>query len=267
MEEIAGVELDTWAAAEYGARAEVLPIAKQAPGDTTGGVAPPNGEAWAWHARELHDGVTQDIWYLQLELTSLVDRVPSSLPDLRGDIERLKKVAQDAYEELRATLKWLNSHSTPKVDLTAELVELTLKFSKSLGMEVEFQHSAEVRKVEVPGKVGREIRRLVHEALWNSWRHSMSTHARVGIQPSKFGLVITVSDDGCGFRLDEVDESHYGLRNMRERAEVIQGKLYLSSRPGKGTVVTLHVPQEVLRPESMRSGEEERIHDSTTTGC
>ena len=222
---------------------------------------------WALRARELHDGATQEVWYLQSELASLADSVHENQAEMRAEITRLQRIAQDAYQELRATLKWLNSRSTQRVDLTAELVELTLKFSESFGMEVELQSSAEVKGLEVPGKVGREIRRLCQEALWNSWRHSMSTRARVTMQPSTFGLIITISDDGCGFRLTEVDESHYGLRNMRERAESIRCGLYVSSRIGKGTVVTLQVPQELLslsrREEEMKRG----MDDNATTGC
>ena len=244
MKDTPQVELKSHSPSERVLQADAAEWLTPSNDDANGSMA--RADFWAWRARELHDGATQEVWYLQSELASLADRVPENQAELCAEITRLQRIAQDAYQELRATLKWLNSRSIPRVDLTAELVELTLKFSESLGMEVELQPSTEVKKVEVPGKVGREIRRLIQEALWNSWRHSMSTRARVAIQPSNFGLMITVSDDGCGFRLDEVDESHYGLRNMRERAESIQGRLYVSSRSGKGTVVTLHVPQEVL---------------------
>ncbi len=205
-------------------------------------------DSWAWHARELHDGVTQDIWYLQAELSGLADRVPAELPKLRGDVDRLKKVAQDAYRELRATLNSLHSLTAPDMDLTTELVELTLRFSEALGMEVEFQCSEEMqkRKATVPAKVGREIRRLVQEALWNSWRHSKCDRATVIVEQSGTGLMVTVADGGCGFSPEKVDESHYGLSSMRERAEAIKGRLYVTSGTGKGTQVTLHVPPDVL---------------------
>lgn len=247
VEDMARVEPATWAGAEHGARADVLASAKPAADDTAGGVAPPEEESWAWHARELHDGVTQEIWYLQLELASLADRVPSNLPDLRGDIERLKKVAQDAYQEIRALLNPLYSRSLSDLNLVSELAELTQKFSEALGMEVQFRSSREVQKVPVSAKVGREIRRLVQEALWNSWRHSMCERASVTVKRSESRLIVIISDNGTGFSPETIDESHYGLRNMRERAEAIQGRLYVTSDIGKGTQVALLVPSDALR--------------------
>ena len=196
---------------------------------------------WARHARELHDGVTQNIWYLQEELSSLADRMPSGLPELRGDVERLEKVAQDTYKELRATLNSLNSRSTSDVGLAPELFELTLKFSEELAIEVEFQCSEDAQEAKVPRKVEREIRRLVQEAIWNSWRHSRCNRVKVLLERSGAELMVTVSDDGCGFNLEDVDENHYGLRNMRQRAQEINGKLNVTSDVGKGTQVTLQV--------------------------
>ena len=196
---------------------------------------------WAQYARELHDGVTQKIWYLHVELSSLADRMPSGFPELRGDVERLTKVAQDTYEELRATLKSLHSGSTSDVGLAPELLELTLKFSEALAIQVEFQCSEDAQEVKVPAKVEREIGRLIQEAIWNSWRHSMCNRVKVLLERSGAELMVTVSDDGCGFSPEDVDENHYGLRNMRERALEINGKLNVTSGVGKGTQVTLHV--------------------------
>ena len=57
---------------------------------------------------------------------------------------------------------------------------------------------------------------------------------------------MTISDDGCGFHAIEAGENHYGLRNMRERAEDIGGRLYVGSGVGKVTRVTLHLPADAL---------------------
>lgn len=198
---------------------------------------------WTAQARDLHDGVIQEMWYLQTELSSLATRVPDNQREFQTDVNRLQKIAQDAYQELRATLSLLRSKETRTMDLKAELAQVTMKFTETLGMEVDFHSSHRAQKVELEGEVVRHICRLIQEALWNSWRHSMSSRAKVTMQRSKIGLAVTVSDDGCGFHPDQVDETHYGIRNMRERAESIHGRLYVASRAaGTGTLVTLHVP-------------------------
>ena len=208
--------------------------------------------AWAECARELHDGVTQEVWYLQAELSAFAQRLPDDQEGVRTEIDRLCKIAQGAYQELRETISGLNARSTGVADLAAELRGLVSKFSESLGMEVDFRLEASRQPILAPAKVTREIRRLVQEALWNSSRHSKGRRATLSLRWSDIGLIVTVSDDGCGFRAVEAGEDHYGLRNMRERAESIGGRLYVASSVGNGTRVTLHIPTDAM--ESMQEG-------------
>ena len=175
--------------------------------------------------------------------------MPSEQAELREQLTKLTSVAHDAYNGIRTILDQLNTRGKQYVDLISELDALTIKFSSAVGMDVEFQSIPASQSYEVSGQVGRQVSRLVQEALWNSWRHSLSNKATVVMRHSKVGLVISVSDDGCGFRPDQVDESHYGLRNMRERAESINGKLYLSTNIGSGTIVSLHLSPETLQQD------------------
>jgi NarL family two-component system sensor histidine kinase LiaS len=164
--------------------------------------------------------------------------------ELRSDLERLKKVAQEAYQELRTTLDLLNSQKAGYAYLARELSDLTRKFSESVNMKVLFDCDIELLDKKVSGDVARQVRRLVQEALWNSLQHSMSETAIVNLKESKAGLMVTITDDGCGFDPDSVVTNHYGLRNMRERAEAINGSLFVTSQAGKGTQITLQIPRE-----------------------
>ncbi len=203
---------------------------------------PPDRAFWKSLARDLHDGVTQEVWYLQAELSYITERLPEEHVELRADLDKLLNVAKSAYQELRSTLSLLQAKSAQYTDLSIELSEVAVKFSEAVGMRVEFSSKVSEQQAVVLGEVAREVKRLVQEALWNSRQHSMSESARVTLRMSKNGLAVTIADDGCGFRPEDVDQNHYGLRNMRERAEAIKGKLYMASEEGKGTVVTLHFP-------------------------
>lgn len=199
---------------------------------------------WAQLARELHDGVTQNIWYLQTELSGISDRLADDQSDLREELDRLKTVAQEAYQELRDTLDLLHSRTIQQINLDTELADVSEKFSEATRMDVSYRCTTGGQNFEVSGDVGKQVRRLVQEALWNSYQHSMSDAATVVLKKSKNHFIVMVTDNGCGFSPDKVDVNHYGLRNMRERAEAINGKLYLTARSGEGTTVTLHIPQE-----------------------
>ena len=88
--------------------------------------------------------------------------------------------------------------------------------------------------------------RIAQEALQNVVKHSGAGSAAVELRCDKTRALLRVSDDGRGFdagaRADDPASSSYGLRSMTERAELIGGRLAVTSRPGVGTTVTATVP-------------------------
>ena len=199
---------------------------------------------WRWLARELHDGPTQDMWYIQAQLASLAEQLHDDRPEVRAQIEGLRRVAQDAYKGLRMTLGLIKSCKPAYIDLVRELESVAQKFSSSLGMEIDVKTSPGRLEVPVYEKVGHHVRLLVQETLWNTWRHGKTKTAVMEIKHSEMGLAVSVSDNGCGFDQIDKNEGHYGLENMKERAELIKGKLYVTSSLGGGTCVTLHIPPD-----------------------
>jgi signal transduction histidine kinase len=88
--------------------------------------------------------------------------------------------------------------------------------------------------------------RVAQQALANVVDHAAATHALVSIERSGSGVVLRVSDDGCGFDPDHVrvlgDVASFGLIAMRERVEALGGRFQVTTAPGKGTVVEAWVP-------------------------
>ena len=76
--------------------------------------------------------------------------------------------------------------------------------------------------------------------------HAEATHVLVTIECSDGGMVLRVSDDGCGFDPDHVqvlaDIAHFGLTAMRERVEALGGRFRVTTGPGRGTVVEARLP-------------------------
>jgi two-component system sensor histidine kinase UhpB len=88
--------------------------------------------------------------------------------------------------------------------------------------------------------------RVAQQALANVVDHAQATHVLVTIECSDLGVVLRVSDDGCGFDPDHVqvlaDVAHFGLIAMRERVEALGGRFRVTTAPGKGTVVEAKLP-------------------------
>jgi signal transduction histidine kinase len=216
--------------------------------DSSNGAGSPTAESTTGNeflshlARELHDGVIQNMWYLQCELNSIATRNNEDADAIKGELKRLVTLAQDAYLDLRSTLDTLHARSVEKISLKSELAELASKFSAATQMRVSFRSPDDTQPCEIDGESGKHVKRLVQEALWNSFQHSLGDAAEVSLSKSSDSLVIMVSDNGRGFDMEKVEKNHYGLRTMRERAQAINGRLYLSSSAGAGTTVTLRIP-------------------------
>jgi signal transduction histidine kinase len=93
------------------------------------------------------------------------------------------------------------------------------------------------------------VLRVAQEALRNIGKHAGATRAwirtEVGDAPDGEQWMLEVGDDGRGFDLDRIaahpDRRHFGLRFMRERADLLGSKLSIETRPAAGTVVRLTI--------------------------
>jgi signal transduction histidine kinase len=101
-----------------------------------------------------------------------------------------------------------------------------------------------------------EIYRIASEALRNAFRHSGATRIEVELQYDERGFELHVRDDGKGieskFLSEEGRAKHFGLSGMRERAQMIGGKLTLWTSPDSGTEIELTVPGSRAYRASLR---------------
>ena len=80
--------------------------------------------------------------------------------------------------------------------------------------------------------------RVVQEALNNCAKHAQATQVRVVVHQDQDGLSVTVQDDGIGF--DPNQEKGMGVLGMEERVERLGGRFSIDSKPGSGTVLSIH---------------------------
>ena len=103
--------------------------------------------------------------------------------------------------------------------------------------------------VLVPRHIQRELLRITHEALTNALKHAGASRVEVRLSHARTNLGLSVCDDGHGFDpagVDGVQNGHFGLTGMRERAALL-GKFRLDSQPGRGTTVNVTVNLKDLR--------------------
>ena len=187
-------------------------------------------------AREIHDGLAQYLFAVSTHASMLEAGAP-----LAQTLPKLKEAAAAAQQEARFAVLALSSASG------------TAPFDAALRRYIEFLTADGVLEVDVeidPALLLApdeqiEVFRIVQEGLANVRKHAGAQHAEVWIGQRLGRRIVSVSDDGVGF--DGADAAAgQGLKNMRLRAETIDGGFALRSRPGRGTVAR-------SRPPSLRT--------------
>jgi signal transduction histidine kinase len=178
-------------------------------------------------AREIHDGLAQYLFAVSTHATTIENGAP-----LETAIPRLKEAAALAQQEARFAVLALSSASgnAPFDAALRRYVEF-LTADGALDVEVEMEHGVQLAPDEQI-----EVFRIVQEGLANARKHAGAARAEVLIGQRDGRRIVRVRDDGSGF--DGVPEgAGQGLKNMRSRAESIEGAFSIRSAPGRGTAL------------------------------
>ena len=115
-------------------------------------------------------------------------------------------------------------------------------FATRSGVRADFS-AADVPAVAAP-RTQVEVLRVLQEALTNVRKHADATVVRVNAEVHDRTLLLTVVDNGRGFRPEETSGDGLGVQGMKERARLMGGELRVVSEPSAGTTVSLAVPIE-----------------------
>ncbi|MDB5223389.1 MAG: hypothetical protein JWN83_2056 [Chitinophagaceae bacterium] len=86
--------------------------------------------------------------------------------------------------------------------------------------------------------------RIIQEAVHNTIKHAQATGLRIEMHTVKNNVVLSLTDNGIGFDYTKESEENigFGLRSLLRRTEIMNGKMYIDSEPGKGTTYTFEIP-------------------------
>ncbi len=192
----------------------------------------------------LHDHLGHNLGYLHFKLDQLITMKDQlTLENVLPDLEHLRKAARDAYEVVRGTLETMQPETTPM--LTNLLAEHARKVSKRSQLEIDFQTIG--KQLPLAMDVKRAIFYVFEEALSNVEKHAQASKLIVITEWGEDTVSLTISDNGVGFKPDEVNtDQHFGLEILRERLEQVGGQVSLVTTEKLGTTVSVRVPLPVL---------------------
>jgi signal transduction histidine kinase len=189
-------------------------------------------------ARDLHDLVIQRLFATGLKLQGMVD--PARRPDQAQRLSALTDELDATIRDIRATIFELEYRPDHR-DLRADIRGLAREYAGSFGFTPRVDLLGPVDSA-VPNQLRPHALAVIREALSNAARHAKSTAVQVEVDVRAGPLAITVTDNGVG--LGEITRES-GLRNLRERAEALDGTLEIMPNRPQGTVVQWTVPVDV----------------------
>jgi signal transduction histidine kinase len=195
-------------------------------------------------SRELHDEFGQILTAMGSMLGRARNHAPEGSP-LRAELFEVREIAQAALDKVRSLSQALHPVMLEEAGLESTLDWYLPVIEKQSGIKISYTKSG--TPFALDGDAAIHVYRVAQEALNNVARHSNAKEAwvRLGFHPQS--LELEVEDRGCGLTLPPKNRG-IGLVAMRERAQLLGGKIDFVQAGQGGTIVRLIVPRE--RPDS-----------------
>lgn len=191
-------------------------------------------------ARELHDTLAHTLSAVAVQLEATNALWDDDPPTARAMLEQSLAATRDGLGEARRAIHALRAAPLEDLGLALAIRNLAESVAARAGLALDL-HAPE-RIDDLEPEVEQAVYRIAAEALTNVTRHANARTLTVQLNQAGGQLTLTISDDGRGFdAARSPPDDQYGLRGMRERAEMIGGALEIESQPGEGATVQLTV--------------------------
>jgi two-component system, NarL family, sensor histidine kinase DevS len=188
-------------------------------------------------ARELHDETGQALTSILLGLKGIEDARDGG--DVRQATEELRELVVGTLQDVRRLAVELRPKALDDFGLVPALERLVENFGEQTGMNVQLE--ARLGPDRLPGEVETALYRITQEALTNVVKHARARKVSIVLTRRNGTATAVIEDDGQGIA-DADDTQGLGLLGMRERLELINGKLSIESSEGAGTTIVAEVP-------------------------
>lgn len=189
--------------------------------------------------RELHDGVLQTLYGLNLALDFLLDSEQSLSDTAQREMTRITETLSLTMTDIRMYIQSLGSSP---VDFQVAVKDMLQRSGGLQDIQLEFLDS---EYLSLNPELIHDLVMSIQEAVSNARRHGQADHIAVGWKsPEGPYFLVWVKDNGVGFDATiSPRENHFGLTNMQRRTEQWHGEVRLQSQPGQGTTVEFRIPK------------------------
>ncbi|WP_310550764.1 sensor histidine kinase [Paenibacillus glufosinatiresistens] len=200
-------------------------------------------------AREIHDGPAQMLANLVLR-TEIVERmlVKQEFGLVQDEVLDLKSQVRSSLEEMRKVIFNLRPMALDDLGLIPTMRKFVHDFEEKNKIRTSFETRGKEHRLS--SAMEAAVYRLIQEALSNVAKHAQATYVWVEITYQAQMIKIVVKDNGIGFNLQQIKREQskresFGLVGMRERVELLEGRMEIESADQEGTTIVIHIPTNV----------------------
>lgn len=182
-------------------------------------------------ARDLHDGVGNQLTSLKMAVGSIINQIPAYSKEWTG----FSQMVDETQREVRSIAHNMMPISLQKLGLPVAIKELCRRQNLGAGPLFSFESSGEYRPMTKEDEV--VIYRIVQEVVQNILNHAQATEAVIEIKNTENAMHLEIRDNGIGW--DSQQKSYgIGLSNISSRVEYLGSEWHLDTQPGEGSVLT-----------------------------
>jgi PAS domain S-box-containing protein len=191
-------------------------------------------------ARELHDELGQCLNAIKLDAVAIRDVSHGQQPEIEASAIAIVELSGHVYDVVRGIMQRLRPAALDALGLHDAVAHLVGQWQRrNRAVDCRFVASADLSGL---GEIMNiTVYRLVQECLTNVAKHAKAAHLTVSLERLGAEVQVVVLDDGGGMDL-QAKRTGLGLVGLRERVEALQGRLHLTSEPGKGLEVRAWLP-------------------------
>ena len=196
-------------------------------------------------SRDLHDEIGQ----FSVSLGSAFNIIEKEIENRNFDttlrlIKDAKKILTDTTNKIRTLFIDLRPAELDMLGLPSVLRELFSHYTKSHPLNIKFREN--IGNIHIKDEVAITLYRVIQEAFNNIVKHAKAKNVKISLLLKEGEINFTIEDDGMGFDADaffkEANVGKFGLRGMRERTDLLNGKFSLQSKLKNGTKITVVFP-------------------------
>lgn len=198
-------------------------------------------------AREIHDGIAQDLASLRYRMEAWKTLLGDGSPRLPAELDRAREILANNIREVRRSIFELRPLELDEAGFFEALQQHVTAFGELHDIQVSLRVLG--ARDRLPHHLELVLFRIIQEALNNVGKHAHAAQVQVTLDLRTDHLVrLLIQDNGVGFDPanlgDVVAHGHVGLTQMRERVENQKGSFELHAQPGRGTEIQVTLPCE-----------------------